>query len=209
MDSHSFNALKAVNPVLAAQWVTKRNNLLGNKPTEFTPAPENTPRLPSDNYPGKPKLTINPGLIPYQYNRTQANVAAVIPHAEIVESNALNATVDIPPPDTDPATAFIHAVQSSYPEHQWSDTLRQAYNTMIELQLSDEDSDSLTYAHHASSTTTNVHCQSRVFAGHVAVQLRPGWHFSTTDGGCRYHDSRNRLDFPRVLPRPDHQHYRF
>ncbi len=202
MDSHSFNALKAVNPILAAQWVTERNNLLGNKPNpDLTQPPDNTPRLPSDNYPGKPKPVINPGLIPSQYNRTQANVAAIIPQAEIAEpSNALNATVDIPPPDTDPATAFIHAVQSSYPEHQWSDTLRQAYNTMLELQLSDEDSDSLTYAHHASSTTTNAHCQSRVFAGHAAVQLRPGWHFSTTDGGGRYHDSRNRLDLPRILP---------
>ena len=53
---------------------------------------------------------------------------------------------------------------------------------MIDLQLSDEDSDSLTYAHHTTVSVDDVHCNSRIFAGHTAVQLRPGWHFSTTDG---------------------------
>jgi hypothetical protein len=50
MDSHSFQALKAVKPELASQWVRERNALMDRQKGSLNPSSPH-PRQPSDNHP--------------------------------------------------------------------------------------------------------------------------------------------------------------
>jgi hypothetical protein len=174
MDSHSFQALKAVNPELASQWVHDRNALMDQKkgsPSHTIPQP----RLPSDNYPsptptGTPTAkNALPGILPSQYNRARgqlasADVPLLYPHDDLAETG--NLATHTPPP--------------------WEDAIRHAYNTLIDQQLDDDASSTHAHANtvHVLPPPSVARCHSRAFVSHIATGLRPGWFYSNTDGGA-------------------------
>jgi hypothetical protein len=177
MDSHSFQALKAVNPELASQWVRERNALMDQQKGSPSPMIPH-PRLPSDNHPpptttGTPTANnAPPGTLPSQYNRARGQLASadaplLYPHDDLAETDVCgNLATNTPPP--------------------WEDALRHAYNTLIDQQLDDDASST-----HAYANTVRVlpppgvaRCHSRAFASHTATGLRPGWFYITTDGGA-------------------------
>jgi hypothetical protein len=81
MVSHSFQALKAVNPELASQWVREHNALMDQQ--KGSPSPSlPLPRPPSDNH-SNATLTgtptdnnTPPGTLPSQYNRARGQLAS-------------------------------------------------------------------------------------------------------------------------------------
>jgi hypothetical protein len=71
------------------------------------------------------------------------------------------------------------------PPH-WEEALCHAYNTLLDQGLDDDTSLNHAYANAVLVLAPPgvARCHSRAFASHTATGLRPGWFYSTTDGGA-------------------------